>query len=304
MPAPRVAFVRSYDSLGRDEDDLLRLLQAGYTDVVFDVLDPYYSQGMQTARKLGLRAGIWANPENFPSKDPETFARQIAEIRRIHNPDLVMLDVEAIGKGYQNTPGWAYNEALARAIRNYLPNQRIGISVMPQQEDFNYEAYLGSLGNVEWYPQAYGANPRTQPYDPAFVADILKKRGVPEQYIYPVLANPEQFGQWDSSRGHGLWTIDDYIGQELPRNQGPTAAYGIRDYPPPESNRPIPRKPRLSQSLEQIQSAGLKWGGRVFSSKADLARWLARRGRSFDEWAQRHPSAAKALQERNLTPKY
>jgi len=32
------------------------------------------------------------------------------------------------------------------------------------------------------------------------------------------------------------------------------------------------------------------WGGRVFVSRSDLARWLRSRGASYSAWSERHPS--------------
>jgi hypothetical protein len=38
------------------------------------------------------------------------------------------------------------------------------------------------------------------------------------------------------------------------------------------------------------------WGGRVFSTKADLAAWLRSRGTSYDAWAARHPDDRAILE--------
>lgn len=39
----------------------------------------------------------------------------------------------------------------------------------------------------------------------------------------------------------------------------------------------------------------IKWGGRVFNSSAELAKWLANRKRTYADWAAKHPGAAGRL---------
>lgn len=51
--------------------------------------------------------------------------------------------------------------------------------------------------------------------------------------------------------------------------------------PPPPQTRVVPNS--------------VVWGDGVFPARPVLARWLARRGRSYEVWAKRHPSAAARL---------
>lgn len=38
------------------------------------------------------------------------------------------------------------------------------------------------------------------------------------------------------------------------------------------------------------------WAGRVFTSRAELTDWLEQRGRTYEDWAARHPKAASRIE--------
>jgi hypothetical protein len=44
----------------------------------------------------------------------------------------------------------------------------------------------------------------------------------------------------------------------------------------------------------RTRAPGIVWGKRTFVSRAELARWLESRGRSYQAWARRHPIEPKA----------
>lgn len=44
-------------------------------------------------------------------------------------------------------------------------------------------------------------------------------------------------------------------------------------------------------SESQARAMGLVWGGRIFTSQGEFARWLAERGRSYQEWNRLHPGS-------------
>lgn len=44
-------------------------------------------------------------------------------------------------------------------------------------------------------------------------------------------------------------------------------------------------------SDSQARAMGLVWGGRIFTSQGEFARWLAERGRSYQEWNRLHPGS-------------
>jgi hypothetical protein len=45
------------------------------------------------------------------------------------------------------------------------------------------------------------------------------------------------------------------------------------------------------RSESQTQAAGLAWSGRIFTSRAEFARWLDQRGGSYEEWSRLHPGS-------------
>jgi hypothetical protein len=49
----------------------------------------------------------------------------------------------------------------------------------------------------------------------------------------------------------------------------------------------IPDEPSTSQA----PATGLVWGGRAFADRSEFARWLAERGRSYEEWSRLHPAS-------------
>ena len=50
------------------------------------------------------------------------------------------------------------------------------------------------------------------------------------------------------------------------------------------------------RSESQTQASGLAWGGRIFTSRAEFARWLEERGRSYEAWDRLHPGSPWATQ--------
>jgi hypothetical protein len=47
-------------------------------------------------------------------------------------------------------------------------------------------------------------------------------------------------------------------------------------------------------AAKRTQAHGIVWGKRTFVNRAELGRWLSSQGRSYQVWAQRHPSVAPA----------
>jgi hypothetical protein len=50
------------------------------------------------------------------------------------------------------------------------------------------------------------------------------------------------------------------------------------------------------------QATDLVWSDRVFATRADFAAWLNSRGTSYELWSERHPSAARRLEDRPPRP--
>jgi hypothetical protein len=44
-------------------------------------------------------------------------------------------------------------------------------------------------------------------------------------------------------------------------------------------------------SESKTQATGLAWNGRIFANQGEFARWLAERGRSYQEWDRLHPGS-------------
>lgn len=283
------AYIRDYAALGSDLDDIQRVIAAGYGGVLLNWQDKNFAQAANDLKKAGIRYGIWGDPGDWKLED---YARRMSELYNTYNPDVLVPDLEFRFKGYQGDAGWTENERLANLWKQYgLDKANTMVTVMPNQRDFNYEAWLG-LG-AGFAPQAYGANPESEYYDPDAIVQTLLDRGVPLDQIAPILGPGHKTG-YD---GAGLWTVDDFLvggNREIPRWLGVPAKATAAS-----KTTQMPRAPILprgtSQSAAQIQSSGLRWGGKTFTDKAAFAKHLASTGANYDTWAARHRKAAEAL---------
>jgi len=57
-----------------------------------------------------------------------------------------------------------------------------------------------------------------------------------------------------------------------------------------------------SVAATSTDQGGVVWAGRVFDTRDQLADWLEERGRSYDDWAARHPKAASRLEPFDSEP--
>jgi hypothetical protein len=189
--------------------DYAKIAQQGWQPLLaYD--DPHLAQSFAAARAAGLNPGLWADPAGR-GRDPEQFAQHMAALNAQYRPSIVMPDIEFIGKGYEGSEGWQYNQELANQWRKYLPGVNTGLTPMGGQSDFNYGAWNGIVS--EWHPQAYGADGIGEGWDPQKMAQILIDQGVDPRLIFPVLGQGNVNGYQGQS---SLWTLDDYQGKELP----------------------------------------------------------------------------------------
>lgn len=292
---------RSYAFIRREMPNFEQMQAAGWNTPLFAYDDPRLQQQIARARAANVEFGIWGDPHGMGAED---FARHMAGLNQRYRPSVLVPDIEFQGKGYEGSPGWQYNQALARAWQQYLPGMETAITPMGNQHDFNYEAWKGIAS--EWLPQAYGANSNRggQAFDPKQIADVLIARGVDPNLITPVLAAAHDPDMWNEYQGNtALWTYDD-LASGLPQYYGPRGVLGERraedtDVGPNGARGDSPpRPPRLSQSAPMIQEGGLKWFGQNFQDVNAFRSALQQRGKSYDTWAKNHPTAARALGRR------
>jgi hypothetical protein len=280
----------NYAFLRREMPNYSNLRAAGWDVPLFAYDDPRLAQQVEAARGAGSQYGIWADPHG---RSPEEYARLMAGLSQRYNPNIMVPDIEFIGKGDQGSPGWQYNQQLAQLWKQYLPNQRTAVSVMPNQTDFNYEAWNGIAS--EWLPQAYGANPLTDIYNPQDIIDTLVRRGVDPNIISPVLG-PGHKAPYGGA--YSLWTADDWIAGQLPQaGKRQSVARQMQSAMPSQ----VARRPKLSQSAEQVGNQGLKWFGQSYDNAEAFRAALSQRGQSYSDWAKNHPTAAAALNQRPVT---
>lgn len=189
-------FVRDAWNAGLNYDEIMR---AGYGGVLFRGDERNLDQLMQKARNAGLKAGVWGAANNM---GPEEFARYMASLQK-YNPDIYVPDIEAPGKGYQNSPGWDYNERFAKLFRQLAPNAYAAITMEPMQDDYNYKAYTDR--GFEVWPQAY--NGSMSPYDVKAVVQRAIANGVDPRLVFPVLMGGQSYA------GGSYYTLDDMVGK-------------------------------------------------------------------------------------------
>jgi hypothetical protein len=181
---------------------------AGWDVPLIAYNDPRLAAVAAALRGQGRDFGIWGAPGDM---DPEAFARQMAGVNQRYHPSVLVPDLEFESKGYSGSPGWQYNQQLAKLWQQYMPDANTAVTVMPNQRDFNYEAWQGVAD--EWLPQAYGADPMKHIFDPDQVRQTLIDRGIDPSLIAPVLGPGHRPGYTGPS---ALWTVDDFIGRDLP----------------------------------------------------------------------------------------
>jgi hypothetical protein len=214
-PAPEGegwAFVRAGESFPGNHPDFAQLKGFGGTGVLWDPDDPSAVAGMVDSREAGFHAGIWLVPH--ASESPQAFAHRAADAIDRYHPDKVVLDIEAIGKGYQGSPGWRWSDEMMHTFSQLQPDPPpLAVTVEPLQDDFNYAAYTSH--DAEVWPQAYLGD--MTPRNPQEVIDRVVANGVPADRVVPVLG-PNQLDNYNAP--HNLYTADDIQGRN-PRPSSP-----------------------------------------------------------------------------------
>jgi hypothetical protein len=202
---------RNYAFIRRDIPNWADLAGAGWDTPLIRYDDPRLGEMAAQLKAMGREFGIWGDPRQGQS--PEDYAKMMYETARRYGTNIVSPDLEFPAKGYEGSPGWQYNEQLARAWQSLMPDMETVVSVMPNQRDFNYEAWKG-IADM-WLPQAYGADPRKDIFDPQQIVQTLIDRGVDPSLIMPVLGAGHKTDAY--KRAYSLYTADDFQGGALPR---------------------------------------------------------------------------------------
>jgi hypothetical protein len=229
------AFIRAGESFPGNHPDYGQLRGYGATGALWDPDDSNAAAGIASSREAGFKAGIWLVPRG--NESPSAFAQRAHEAITRLRPDVVVLDIEAIGKGYGGSAGWRWSDEMMSAFIRLQPTPPpLAVTVEPLQDDFNYAAYT-TRGAQVW-PQSYLGD--MTPRDPQEVIDRVVANGVPRNLVVPVLG-PNQLDGYTGP--HQIYTADDV--------QGRTAkeAPAVADSPPEGAHvhRPHLHRPRGSQ---------------------------------------------------------
>lgn len=171
------AYVRSLNSFPGNHPYFDQDRAVGIGGYMLEAHDPYLVQGANACRAAGFLVGVWSDPHG---EDPTTYAQNL--VNAAHSVDAVAVapDPESTGKGYDGSPGWKWNAEAARAIRALDPSITIIVTPTPNQDDFNYAAWLAS-GALVWV-QLYGEK-LTDLFNADEVINRLKANGVPANRI-------------------------------------------------------------------------------------------------------------------------
>jgi hypothetical protein len=205
--------------------DYPTLIADGITGVLWRPDDPNCAAGMASTRAAGLQAGIWL-PSNGAS--PAAFATACSNAVNSFNPDIIVLDVEADGKGFNPSAGWTWNETFVPAFRALQPTVRAGVNCLPvlaNPADFDFAVYLAH--DIEIWPLSYGATIPGDDFDPVTVYNFTLANGVPAGMIKMTLP----FDPWGADvvelRGIDVFTFSVYDAADM------LAAGGGSPPPPP-----------------------------------------------------------------------
>lgn len=235
-------FIRNTDTWGVNSIPFDQYQKQGIDSLLFAANDPHLQQAIANARAHNMKAGIWADPHD---SSPWQFANYLNGLSGQYNPDLLVPDVEFTGKGYKGSPGWNWSEAFMNKFRGMNANQKLGLTVMPNQADFNYGAYLRG-GTDVFLPQAYGATYDTQ-FDPEKVRQTLLDAGVPADKISVALA-PGQRGN-----GGAYYALDDFGNDPRKFAGNLTRGGGHIDMPVPRPSAPAKKTLDLAALRAAVQ---------------------------------------------------
>jgi cell wall-associated NlpC family hydrolase len=218
-------FIRSGESFPGNHPNYDRLQGYGASGVLWHTDDPKAAEGIESAHRAGMHAGIWLVPH--AGEDPHAFAERAADTIARYRPDKVVLDIESIGKGYAGSTGWHWSDEMMKTFSRLQPAPPpLAVTVEPLQDDFNYAVYTAH--GAEVWPQSYLGD--MTPRDPGEVVDRVASNGVPRELIVPVLG-PRQLDGY--SGPHNLYTADDLQGGSVPPGDSP-AVGGARPALTPE----------------------------------------------------------------------
>ena len=197
-------FIRDGESFPGNHPNYAHLHDDGASGVLWNPDDAKADQGITSSREAQFGGGIWLVPH--PNETPDEFARRTVDAIVRYRPDKVVLDIEAIGKGYAGSTGWRWSDEMMKTFSRLQPEPPpLAVTVEPLQDDFNYAAYT-SRGAEVW-PQAYLGD--MTPRDPEEVVERVVANGVPRELVVPVLG-PGQLDGYDGP--HNLYTADDAQG--------------------------------------------------------------------------------------------
>jgi hypothetical protein len=207
------AFIRAGESFPGNHPDFSQLRLYGASGVLWDPDDASASAGMASSHAADFKTGVWLVPRQ--NESAHAFAQRAADAIRRYDPDKVVLDIEAIGKGYEGSRGWRWSEDMMAAFSSLQPDPPpLAVTVEPLQDDFNYAAYT-SRGAQVW-PQSYLGD--MTPRNPDEVVDRVVANGVAPDLVVPVLG-PNQLGAYDGL--HNIYTADDIQGRAGPPSPPP-----------------------------------------------------------------------------------
>lgn len=199
---PQYVFSRDTNSV---EPDYASIAKAGAT-VALNAYDTRLPEQVAKARQAGAQVAIWI-PHHDETTNPTAYAQQMASIVQTYKPDSIIPNVEG-----SNTQQWSTD--MMNEFQKYVApgSVRMDVAVEPHQANwaFNYQPYLNFGGGV--VAESFGADPKTDRWDPQQIHDYLAQQGVPEDKINVLLA-PGQQGA--TGGNYSLYTLDDAPGQNL-----------------------------------------------------------------------------------------
>jgi hypothetical protein len=173
-------------------------MKAAGTGLVVVADDPNADTLINGARQWGIPVSIQVNAP--PGITPQEYAARVAAAKARWNPDMLVLDIEDVGKGYQGSEGWDWSTQTAALLQPVIGGTSTAITMPPTQDDYNYAAYKGLGGDTQYWVQSYLGDMTA--VDPNASRQTLIDNGVDPNSITvitgPTQAPPPSGMQWAS----------------------------------------------------------------------------------------------------------
>jgi len=129
-------------------------MSAAGSGIVIELYDPNFSVLYDAAKQWGIPVAVQVNAP--PGITPQEYAQRVA-LAQQYAPNMLVLDIESAGKGYEGSAGWNFSAQVAALIKPLVGDTAVSVTMEPNQADYNYGAFqnLSGAGPTQFWVQMY-----------------------------------------------------------------------------------------------------------------------------------------------------